>query len=294
MNKIKLISGVLLVFLVGALAGSLGTGYYYKKRVEKFEAGGPPVQERVQIILGRFSNELNLTDEQRTEFEKIIKESQEKKIALGNKFQPEIKQINDDTFTSIKNKLTDEQKTKLDTLIKRMDSVHDKFPSGQRQQQRTPDQSRPQQQGGHDQGNQQQDNPQQVPPQESSDQQVPPQGTPGQDLLNVIPDSIPPKGGASRNGYMKLTGELNGLLSLSQEQERKVEPIVEKFNKDQQAVYEKYKEEKRDSKAVQTALLETENSFEKDLSGILTREQMDKYRKSKESGAIKLIPSVKP
>jgi len=139
MNKIKLASGVLLVFLVGALAGSLGTGYYYKNRVKKFEAGGPPIQERIQIITGRFSNELDLTNEQRTEFEKIIKESQEKKIALVDKFQPEIKQINDDTFTSIKNKLTDEQKTKLDTLIKTMDDVHERFPSGSRKQQRTPD-----------------------------------------------------------------------------------------------------------------------------------------------------------
>ena len=270
---------MLLVFLVGALAGSLGTGYYYKNRVKKFEAGGPPIQERIQIITGRFSNELDLTNEQRTEFEKIIKESQEKKIALVDKFQPEIKQINDDTFTSIKNKLTDEQKTKLDTLIKTMDDVHERFPSGSRKQQRTPDQSRPQQQGGPDQG---------------SPDQGPPQGAPVQDPLDVMPDSSllqvgePGAAAPSHKGRMRLAGDLKDLLTLSQEQEEKIRALTERLSKDQQNVFEKYKQEKQDSDVVKSALLETEKSFEKDLSNILTKEQMEKYRKAKESGAVKL------
>jgi hypothetical protein len=286
MNKLKLASGVLLVFLVGVLVGSLGTGIYYKKRVEKFEAGGPPVQERIQIILGRFSNELDLTDGQRTEFEKIIKESQEKKIALGYKFQPEIKQINDDTFTSIKNKLTDEQKAKLETLIKRMDEVHDRFPSGQRQQQRTPDQSRLQQQGGQNQG----------------PQQGVPQGTPQQDPLDVMPDSSLLKGGMpggvtappSQKGHMRLAGDLKELLALSPEQEEKIRPLIEKLSTEQQNVFEKYKQEKQDSDMIKNMLLETEKSFEKDLSKILAKEQMEKYRKAKASGEVKLSPHGMP
>jgi uncharacterized membrane protein len=287
MNKLKLASGVLLVFLVGVLAGSLGTGYYYQKRVAKFEAGGPPVQERIQIILGRFSNELDLTDEQRTEFEKIVKESQEKIVALGNKFQPEIKQINDDTFTSIKNKLTDEQKAKLETLIKRMEDVHDRFPSGQRQQQRTPDQSRPQQQGGLEQG-----------PRQTAPDQTPPQGTPGKGSLTT-PDSVMPRGGApdgipSQRSYMRIAGDLKDRLILSQEQEEKLRDILEKFSKDQQEVFEKYNQEKQDSAVLKNALLETEKSFEKGLSNILTKEQMEAYRKAKDSGAIKLSPRGMP
>ena len=286
MNKLKLASGVLLVFLVGVLAGSLGTGYYYQKRVEKFEAGGPPVQERIQIILGRFSNELKLTNEQRVEFEKIIKESQEKKIALSKEMQPEITEINDDTFTSIKNKLTDEQKIKLDELIKRMDETRERFPSGQRKQQRTPDQSRPQQQGGPEQG--------QGPPQNTPDQ-TPPQGTPGQDPLTAAPDSVMPRGGEpeaapSQRSYMRIAGDLKDRLMLSQEQEEKLRPILEKISRDQQSVFEKYKQDKQDSAVLKKALLETEKSFEKDLSSIISKEQMEAYRKAKDSGAIKLSP----
>lgn len=286
MNKLKLASGVLLVFLVGVLAGSLGTGYYYKERVKKFEAGGPPVQERIQIILGRFSNELDLTDAQRTEFEKIVKESQEKIVALGSKFQPEIKQINDDTFTSIKDKLTDGQKAKLDTLVKRMEDVHDRFPSGQRQ--RTPDQSRPQQQGGPVQG-----------PPEAAPDQTPPQGAPGQDPMAATPDAATPRGGArdpgpSQRYYMRIAGDLKGRLTLSQEQEDKLRAMLDNFSRDQQAVFEKYNQEKQDSTVLKNALLETEKTLEKDLSNILTKEQLEAYRKARDSGAIKLSPRGMP
>jgi len=274
----------MLVFLVGVLAGSLGTGYYYQKRVEKFEAGGPPVQERIQIILGRFSNELNLTNEQRTEFEKIIKESQEKKIALGKKMQPDIQQINDDTFSSIKNKLTDEQKTRLDELTKRMDEVRDRFPSGPRQQQRNPEQPRPQQQGGPEQG-----------PHQAAPDQTSPQGSPGQNLLSETPDPNMPRGAAPDAGpyqrnYMRIAGDLKDRLKLTQDQEDKLKTIIEKFSRDQQSVFEKYKEEKQDSAILKNALLETEKSFEKDMSSIISKEQMEAYRKAKDSGAIRLSP----
>jgi hypothetical protein len=281
MNKLKLASGVILVFLVGALAGSLGTKVYYKKRVEKFEAGGPPVQERIQVILGRFSAELDLTAEQKTAFEKIVKESQEKKVALGSKVQPEIKQINDDTFKSIKDKLTDKQKTKLETLIKRMEDVHDRFPSGPRQQERTPNQARPQ--------GQSQD---QVPPQ-SAPQQGAQQGIPGQIPSN--PDYVQPKGGVpvaatSQEESMRFFGDLKALVNLTQAQEEKVKPVIESFFKEQDKVFEKFSQEKKDSSAAKTGLQETEKSFEKNLSTLLTPEQMGKYRKAKETGAIKLSP----
>lgn len=273
MNKLKLASGVLLVFLVGALAGSLGTGYYYKKRVETFEKGGLPVEQRFQIILGRFSNELDLTNKQRTEFEKIIRESQEKQMNLASQLQPEIKQINDDTFTNIKDKLTDEQKTRLEELIKRMDEVRERFPSGQRQQQRTPDKSRPQQQGGPEQGHQQ-----------VSPQQGPPQGAPDQNHLVEIPYSAPPKGGEpdvgrSEGYYMRFFNNVKDQLNLSPEQEESVRAIMQKSSDEQKKVVEKYRAD----------LQKIEESIEKSLSNILTKDQTEKYQKAKESREDKMF-----
>ena len=105
MNKIKLASGVILVFIVGVLAGSLGTGIYFKHRIGQFTAGGPTLPARAQILLDRFSNKLDLTDSQRADIEKIIKESQEKILALGRKTFPEIQEINEKSFALIKEEL---------------------------------------------------------------------------------------------------------------------------------------------------------------------------------------------
>jgi response regulator of citrate/malate metabolism len=93
---------------------------------------------------------------------------------------------------------------------------------------------------------------------------------------------------------MRIAGDLKDRLILSQEQEEKLRDILEKFSKDQQEVFEKYNQEKQDSAVLKNALLETEKSFEKGLSNILTKEQMEAYRKAKDSGAIKLSPRGMP
>jgi DNA-binding ferritin-like protein len=228
-----------------------------------------------------------LTSEQRTEFEKIVKESQEKIVALGDKIFPEIKEINEKTFNSIRDKLTAEQKTKLDALLQRMNNIRNKFPSGQRRQEK--DQPRPQQQAI----------PEQNPPQ-ANPGQMPPGGTmPEPGFPQGTPDSALPKTGAGEQGgfqrnYMRLAGDLNNLLGLSQEQDAKVRQLLETLSKDQKKVFEKYRDDKKDSSAEKSALQETEKSFEKDLANILTKGQMEKYRKAKESGAVKLSPRDTP
>ena len=243
MNKLKLAAGVTLLLIVGALAGSLGTVIYYKKRVEKFEAGGPPISERVRIVSGRFSDELNLTNEQRVEFEKIVRESQEKILALGRELLPEIEEINEQTFASIKDKLTVEQQDKLDVLIQRMKDIRYRFPSGKSRFQRTPEKTSPQK-GLPDQG--------------------PFQGAPGQDFHNRMPNHAFPKGAPELapppRRYNGLIVEMRDRLDLTQEQEAKVRAILE----------ERYR--------LNRGMMENEKSVDKSLSDILTEDQMEKYR----------------
>lgn len=260
MNKFKLAAGVILLLIVGVLAGSLGTGIYYKKRVERFESGGLPVSERVRIVLGRFSDDLELTDEQRVEFEKILRESQENIFAIGRKTFPEIEKVNEQTFASIKEKLTDEQKSKLDELIQRMKDVRNRFPGGQFHPQRTPDQSRPQ--GSQD----------QVPPQTGSEQ-ASRQRTPDA----VFPNGTPVLKTIQENN-MHFVEALKDHLNLSQEQEAKVRSIVEESAKEREKVLEKFRGD----------LIEIENSLEKGLSSILTKEQMEKYRTAKEKWSFEM------
>jgi len=253
MNKLKLAAGVTLLLIVGALAGSLGTVIYYKKRVEKFEAGSLPISERVRIVSGRFSDELNLTNEQRIEFEKIVRESQEKILALGRELLPEIEEINEQTFASIKDKLTVEQKDKLEVLIQRMENLRHRFPSGKSRFQRKPEQRAPTE-GPPDQG--------------------PLQGVPGQEFLDRMPDQAFTRGKSEavtpHRRYEHLIAEMRDRLDLSQEQEAKVLEILEERDR------------------LRREMMENEKSVDKSLSDILTEDQMEKYRLYREERLFKM------
>jgi len=109
----KLISGLLLVFVLGILAGSVGTGFYLKHRLV------PLIKEpraRKAFIMKRLSNKLNLTPDQQSKIEPIVNQMIEKRREYYRKTRPEIKTIMDKGFDQIKEQLNENQKKKLDEL----------------------------------------------------------------------------------------------------------------------------------------------------------------------------------
>ena len=114
MDKLKVAIIILLVFAVGALAGSLGNQLYFKHRFERFAKGGPP--PLMHILMRKIVQDLDLTGAQKTDIEKIVRQSEEKILSFREKYRPEFEKIMDDTITQIKEKLTDEQEKKLDKL----------------------------------------------------------------------------------------------------------------------------------------------------------------------------------
>ncbi len=114
MNKLKVAIIILLVLTVGALAGSLGNKLYFKHRFERFVKGGrPPL---MHIFMRRMVQNLDLTEAQKTDIEKIVRQAEKKIVSFREKYHPEFEKIMDDTIALIKEKLTDEQKKKLDKL----------------------------------------------------------------------------------------------------------------------------------------------------------------------------------
>ncbi len=77
---------------------------------------------------------------------------------------------------------------------------------------------------------------------------------------------------------MRFVEALKDRLNLSQEQEAKVRSIVEESSKEREKVLEKFRGD----------LTEIENSLEKSLSSILTKEQMEKYRTAKEKWSFEM------
>jgi len=116
-NKLKVSVGVLLVFVLGILAGSFGTQAYMKYRVSHFVQRGQ--EARSELFLGRLSHDLDLTEEQRTEIGKILRNSHRKLAQISQRCQPEIRGIIEHDFGMIREILSDDQKQKFDRFQKR-------------------------------------------------------------------------------------------------------------------------------------------------------------------------------
>ena len=113
MNRIKLAIGIILLLLLGAVAGSVATGIYIRHRIEHI---GPAKSPKTHFLLKKLSRELDLTEAQQVAIGKILDESHTEINDLRRKFIPEIKEITDQSFALIKEKLNEEQKQKLDKL----------------------------------------------------------------------------------------------------------------------------------------------------------------------------------
>ncbi len=115
MKRWKLVSGLLLVFVLGILAGSFGTRIYLKDRFEHLRKDP---KARQAFIMGKLSKELELTQDQKTKIKKIVEQVGEKRREFFLKKRPEIKRIMDEGFLQIKKELNNDQQKKLDTLRK--------------------------------------------------------------------------------------------------------------------------------------------------------------------------------
>jgi len=119
MNKLKLLAGIMLLFCVGAFAGVLGTGAYFTHRFEHFTRGGhrPPL---ARLLMERLTHKLDLTKTQKDEVINIIEQTRIKLHDLRGKYQPEMESIIESGLQSVKEKLNDEQRQKIDEIYTKL------------------------------------------------------------------------------------------------------------------------------------------------------------------------------
>ena len=88
MNRWKVITGILLIFVLGALSGALGTGYYTKNRIKQFiDPKGPPPPIR---ILERELGKLDLSSEQQRKIEALLEQMHTEFFEIIKKTKPEM------------------------------------------------------------------------------------------------------------------------------------------------------------------------------------------------------------
>ena len=114
MKRWKLVTGVIIVFVLGILMGSLGTGLLYKYRV--IRPVKPEPSAKRALILKRYSKALALSPEQTTGFKNIIDEMDVKRREFFKKNRPEMKKIREEGVVKMKTLLRPDQQDKLDKL----------------------------------------------------------------------------------------------------------------------------------------------------------------------------------
>jgi len=117
MDKLKVAIIILLVFTLGILAGSLGNKLYFKHRFEQFVRGRPPL---MHILMRKMVHELDLTETQKADIEKIVRQAEEKIVSFRKQYNPEFKKIIEIAISQIKEKLNDEKKKKLDKVTEEL------------------------------------------------------------------------------------------------------------------------------------------------------------------------------
>jgi hypothetical protein len=113
MKKWKLIVGVILVFILGLLMGSLGTRFYHRDWSERFFE---EPSARKAVILKKLTKDLDLTEPQQKEFKAIVEETDKKLEAYGLERRSAVKAILGESFSRMKEKLDPEQQKKLEEL----------------------------------------------------------------------------------------------------------------------------------------------------------------------------------
>lgn len=115
MKRLKAIAGILLIFLLGATTGILGTGLVVKHRIELFHEKGPPPFK--PLFMSRFGDRLQLTPEQRGAVGRILDALQTQLRQLRHEYHPKVKAAFDNAFKEIEKKLTAPQKQEMEKLL---------------------------------------------------------------------------------------------------------------------------------------------------------------------------------
>ena len=118
MTPMKLLAGLLVLFLAGALTGIAGATLYHQYEQEhRWERGSAAKQER---IMKRLAQELGLTPAQQADIEPIVSRTHVEILKLRFLLQPEVEQALTQGMAEIKTKLSVEQQEELDELYAKL------------------------------------------------------------------------------------------------------------------------------------------------------------------------------
>lgn len=117
-SRLKVSAAIILIFTLGFLAGSIGTGIFVKQKIMKMGRGTDPMAARV---LKRLTGRLGLSGEQEVEVGRILEKSSAELGRIREKYFPEFRKILQESVEEIDKVLDPEQKKKFEKLRKRLE-----------------------------------------------------------------------------------------------------------------------------------------------------------------------------
>jgi hypothetical protein len=111
MNRWKTVAGVVLIFLLGGLMGSLTTGWVLKHRHPLFRKDP---ESRVAFIMKRLSDRLELTEAQKPAVEVVVRRIDERMRGHFLKQRLEMRRLLDQETEAIKPLLTPAQREEFE------------------------------------------------------------------------------------------------------------------------------------------------------------------------------------
>jgi hypothetical protein len=115
MNKLKVISGILAIFLLGAIVGTLITRMIYENRVEALVSGDSQVRE--EAMISRLSKNIDLDETQRSQIRVIIHEMREELRDIYKQVRPQSLAVREKHRDKIRKILRPEQIGKYEKII---------------------------------------------------------------------------------------------------------------------------------------------------------------------------------
>ena len=115
MKKWKAIVSIIIVFLLGALAGALVTHTIYHQRMEGIMKGEPRTMR--ELIVRRLNRELHLDPNQLEQVRAIVEETHAEMKKVRRQFRPQIEEILTRSQEKIRTLLRPDQLEKYEKII---------------------------------------------------------------------------------------------------------------------------------------------------------------------------------
>jgi len=122
MKRWKLISGIVAVFVLGVLSGTLGTGFYVKQKLKPFPHD---TKSRKTAIVDILTRRLDLKKDQIPKVEKILDEIDQQR----REYRDEIRKLRTEFMSQMKKELSPEQQEKLEQLHQEWEKRRDSWRS---------------------------------------------------------------------------------------------------------------------------------------------------------------------